>query len=161
MDTLPKLLYQFQTIPILLPKQFFLSLCSMSIPFFWIGVSLVYATNCLPSPGYRVEWDSRIMNYTPKLLSQQGVLEWFPRPFTKLSIMVEQDLSPLDLRAPLWGYSQNLPGLHSSSLLTHVALHIWYRRGLQNLLSSDPSPLQPYSITLLSPRAWVRLQWVH
>lgn len=47
----------------------------------------------------------------------------------------------LDLRALLWGYSQDLPRLNHSSLLTRAALHIWYQKGLQNLSSSDPSPL--------------------
>lgn len=71
------------------------------------------------------------------------ILEWFPRPFQKASVMVEQDMSPVFLRALLWGYKSNLPALANSSPLTTTALVLWYRRGLREILSSDPSPLSP------------------
>lgn len=32
----------------------------------------------------------------------ESILEWFPRLFTKASIMVEQDLAPVDLLIFLW-----------------------------------------------------------
>lgn len=69
------------------------------------------------------------------------VLDWFPCLFSKASTMIEQDLSPVNLRALLWGYKRDFHRLQSSSLLTLAALHLWYKKGLQNLLSLEPSPL--------------------
>lgn len=68
------------------------------------------------------------------------ILEWFPRSFPKAPTMVEQDLSTLDLRALLCGYGQKLHLLSSSSPLTTAALHLWYKKGLSSLLSTDPLP---------------------
>lgn len=69
------------------------------------------------------------------------VLEWFPRPFQKASVMVEQDLASVDLLALLWGHKGNICSMSSASPLTIAALTLWYRRGLYEGLSSDPSPL--------------------
>lgn len=41
-------------------------------------------------------------------------LEWFPRPFQKASVMIEQDFAPVDLRALLWGHK----GIYFGGILT-------------------------------------------
>lgn len=141
MVTLPKSPYLFQTIPISVPKHFFNSLRSMSIRFVWHqGLSrirhtlLTYPKICggLGLPDFK-------MYHRAALLSR--VLEWFPRPFPKASTSVEQDLSHFDLQALLWGYGQQPHLLSLSSPLTVSALHLWYKKGMSSLLSTDPSPL--------------------
>lgn len=141
MDTLPKLLYLFQTVPISVPKHFFISLRSMSICFIWHhGMSRIHHTLLTyPKTQGGVGLPDFELYHRAALLSR--VLEWFPRPFPKASTMVEQDLSTLDLRALLWGYGQHLHLLSNTSPLTIAALHLWYRKGMLSLLSSDPSPL--------------------
>lgn len=71
------------------------------------------------------------------------VLEWFPRPFPKVSTMVEQDLSTLDLQALLWGYGQHLHLLSSTPPLTTTALHLWYKKACYRYCpqTSHPSHL--------------------
>lgn len=81
-----------------------------------------------------------------------GALEWFPLPFQKASVMVEQDLAPVDLRALLWGYKSSFSSLSSASPLTTVVLTLWYRKGLCEVLSSDPSPLSSLFDNLALPQ---------
>lgn len=141
MNTLPKLLYLFQMVPITVPKCFFNSLRSMSIRFIWHqGLSRIHHTLLMyPKSQGGVGLPNFELYNRTALLSR--VLEWFPHPFPKACTMVKQDLSTLDLRAPLWDYGQKLHLLSSSSPLTIVALHLWYKKGLLSLLSTDPSPL--------------------
>lgn len=141
MDTLPKLLYVFQTVPISVPKHFFRSLRFMTIRFIWHqGMSRIRHTLLTyPKKQGGVGLPDFELYHRATILSR--MLEWFPRPFTKASTMVEQDLSTPDLCALLWGYGQKLHLLSTSSPLTIAALHLWYKHGLVSLLSSDPSPL--------------------
>lgn len=136
MDTLPKLLYPFQTVSVTVSKQFFSSLQSRSIRFVWHqGLSRIrHMLLAYPKLQGGVGLLDFELYHKVALLAQ--ILEWFPRPFTKASTMVEQDLSTSDLRALLWGHSQELQRLSSSS-----PLHLWYKRWMSPLLSTDPSPL--------------------
>lgn len=97
MDTLPKLLYVFQTIPILLPQRFFASLRSMSIRFVWQqGMSRIrHALLTYPKTRGGVGLPDFEMYHRAAVLSR--ILEWFPRPFPKASTAIEQDLSTSDL----------------------------------------------------------------
>lgn len=143
MDTLPKLLYLFQTIPVIIPKFFFSTLRSLSIHFLWnkglsrIKFKLLIRPKLQGSTGL----PDFELYYKATLMAR--ILEWFPRPFQKASVMAEQHISPVDLRALLWGYRSNLPALANSSPLTTAALVLWYRRGQCEILSSDPSTLSP------------------
>lgn len=141
MDTLPKLLYVFQTIPILLPQRFFASLRSMSIRFVWQqGMSRIrHALLTYPKTRGGVGLPDFEMYHRAAVLSR--ILEWLPRPFPKASTAIEQDLSTSDLRALLWGYGRGLSTLANCSPLTTAALHLWYRKGLLPILSTDPSLL--------------------
>lgn len=143
MDTLRKLLYLFQTIPITVLKGFFSSLRSMSILFVWHqGHSRIRHTLLTyPKLQRGVGLPDFELYHRAALLAR--VLEWFPRPFPKESTMVQQDLSDFDfdLRALLWGFGQELQRLSSSSPLTIAALRLWYRMGMSSLLSTDSSPL--------------------
>lgn len=115
MDILPKLLYLFQTIPILMPKHFFTFLSSMSIHFVWNrGLScILYKLLTLAKLQGGVGLPDFELYHRPAVLAR--VLKWFSDPFCKASTIVEQDLSPVDLRARLWGYKQDLNRLQSSS----------------------------------------------
>lgn len=68
--------------------------------------------------------------------------------------MVKQDLSPVDLRALLWGYKRDLDRLQYSSPLTLATIHLWYKKDLQGLLSSDPSPLTSLFDNPMFPQEW-------
>lgn len=108
MDTLPKLLYLLQTIPILVPKSFFTSLRSLVIRFMW--------NRGLPRVKYNLLTHSKIQGGVDlpdyetyyKAAHVARILDWFPRPFLKASVTIEQDLAPVDLRALLWGYKTNI-----------------------------------------------------
>lgn len=92
MDTLPKLLSLFQTVPITVPKHFFKSPRSMSKRFIWHqGLSrILHTLLTYPNTQGGVGLPDFELYHRAALLSR--ILEWFPRPFPKASTMVEQDL---------------------------------------------------------------------
>lgn len=78
MDTLPKLLYIFQTVLITVPKQFFSSLQSMSIRFVWHqGLSRIcYMLLTYPKLQGGVDLPDLELYHKAALLAQ--ILEWSP-----------------------------------------------------------------------------------
>lgn len=78
MDTLPKLLYLFQTVPITVPKHFFNSLRSMFIRFIWHqGLSRIHQTLLTyPKTQGGVGLPDFELYHRAALLSR--ILEWFP-----------------------------------------------------------------------------------
>lgn len=81
MDTLPKLLYLFQTVPILVPKQHLASLLSMSICFIWKrGLSRIrYKLLTYPKLQGGVGVPDFELYHKASVLAR--ILDWFPRPF--------------------------------------------------------------------------------
>lgn len=143
MDILPKLLYLYQALPIVLPAAFFCTLRSMAIKFVWRGSHprLKHKLLCSPSAKGGTDLPDFELYHTSTVISR--ILEWFPRPMVKASTLVEQDLSTIDLRALLWGYGQTHKNLTELSPLTRDALIIWYRKREIYSLTSEPSPLTP------------------
>lgn len=100
MNTLPKLLYLFQTIPVIVPKFLFSAPRSLSICFIWKkGLSRV-KYKLLTRLKLQVGTGLPDYDFYYKATLMARTLEWFPRPFQKASVMVKQDLAPVDLRDP-------------------------------------------------------------
>lgn len=135
MDILPKLLYLFQALPI--------ALRSMAIRFVWKRnhPRLKHKLLCSPTVKGGLSLPDFELYHNSAIFSR--VLEWFPRPLSKASTLVEQDLSSVDLRVLLWGFNKTYKSLNFLSHLTRDALAIWYQRKETYALSTEPSPLTP------------------
>lgn len=124
----------------------------MSTRFIWNkGLSRIrYKLLMLPKPQSGVGLPDFELYHRAAVLAR--VLEWFPCPFSKASLMVEQDRSLVDLRTLLWVHRRNLHNLQSSPPLTLAVIKLWHNRGLQTLLSSDLSPLTSFFDNLEFPQ---------
>lgn len=102
MDTLPKLLYLFQMVPITVPKCFFTSLHSMSIRFVWHrNLSRIrYTLLTYPNPHGGVGLQDFELYHKVVLLAR--VLEWSPL-YQALHYGGTRPVS-IQLTALLWGH---------------------------------------------------------
>uniref|UniRef100_A0A8C5PW05 Reverse transcriptase domain-containing protein n=1 Tax=Leptobrachium leishanense TaxID=445787 RepID=A0A8C5PW05_9ANUR len=143
MNLLPRLLYVFQTVPIPVAAEFFVTLRSLILKFIWSkGKPRVrYETLCrAKSRGGLALPDIKLYFYATQLTR---VLDWSLTSAEKLWLDLEEEI----MEAPLWTLPWIRPrdsrDRQAQWSIPRATLHLWRKIRMSRSLSSAVSPLLP------------------